>query len=239
MLEILTFTGVDGATSFPRLAELSELYPKIEFGVLVGSRTERYAEHGIFPSLYVIDDLREYATAHNISVAVHLCGEWARSVMQPTAKITSSNIFWLCEGFKRVQVNLHGDELSNERVGALPEAIINLAEAVSCERVILQHRTEWGDVPLHHDAVEYLFDRSEGAGRAAFFEWPDPSTDLPRMGYAGGIGPDTIRQAMDFVDCYSDARLWLDMEGNIRCNGLLDLDAVEKVCQVAFGSGGE
>lgn len=39
MIELLTFTGVDEHTSFPKLLDLAHLYPAVEFAVLVGSPT--------------------------------------------------------------------------------------------------------------------------------------------------------------------------------------------------------
>ena len=44
MTDMVTFTGVDSATSIDGLAELSRRYPRVEFGVLVGSQLG-----GIFP----------------------------------------------------------------------------------------------------------------------------------------------------------------------------------------------
>ena len=41
MLDILTFTGVDSHTSLDELARLAARYPKVEFGILVGSHTDR------------------------------------------------------------------------------------------------------------------------------------------------------------------------------------------------------
>ena len=39
MIQLLTFTGVDEHTSFPKLLDLAHLYPAVEFAVLVGSPT--------------------------------------------------------------------------------------------------------------------------------------------------------------------------------------------------------
>ena len=39
---------------------------------------------------------------------------------------------------------------------------------------------------------------------------------------------------MEFVDRYSESRLWLDMESKVRTDGRFDLDKVEKVCQLAW-----
>ena len=109
------------------------------------------------------------------------------------------------------------------------------AEDVSCNKVILQHRHSWTDVPLEHDKVEYLFDRSGGRGESSFHLWPAPPEKLTyefsdeRFGYAGGIGPTTIERACVFLRRYPKHRMWIDMEGRVRKNGWFDLDAVETV----------
>ena len=140
-------------------------------------------------------------------------------------------VYDLCNGFSRVQVNLHGDSFNPRRVAVAAQAVKRFADTVGCQRVILQHRNAWKDLPVFHEKVEYLFDRSGGGGRAAFEEWPTPSPHLPRMGYAGGIGPETIEKAIDFALAYPDSNLWFDMEGRIRFAGWFDLGAVETVCE--------
>ena len=123
------------------------------------------------------------------------------------------------------------DDMMCASLAAASQVVKRFADTVGCQRVILQHRGGWGQIPVFHEKVEYLFDLSEGGGRAAFEEWPAPSPHLPRMGYAGGIGPETIDRAIDFALAYPDSNLWFDMEGRVRYAGWLDLDAVETVCE--------
>ena len=80
--------------------------------------------------------------------------------------------------------------------------------------------------------LEYLYDKSGGRGQSSFHQWPEPSGTLERMGYAGGIGPDTIDNALKFVERYPEHRLWIDMENRVRTeDGYLDLDKVRQVCE--------
>ena len=228
MLEILTFTGVDRVTSLPDVVEIAARHPQVEFGVLVGSETQEYADNGIFPPLPRVREFR----ALDIRTSLHLCGKYARQAMNNPIP---SAVLSLCEGFSRVQLNLHGDRWNPRRVDVTAEAVRRFADAAPAERIILQHRAGWEDVPVVHPAVEYLFDRSEGAGREAFHEWPSPPEHGGRVGYAGGIGPHNIGRVMQFVEGHRDNALWLDMEGNVRTGGWLDLDAVREVCRIALG----
>ena len=113
------------------------------------------------------------------------------------------------------------------------QALIEFAEAVSCDHVIVQHRDGFDTVPVDHPKVEYLFDRSGGAGRAGFHEWPHPPR-RGRVGYSGGIGPANIDQAMEFVNQRPSYAMWLDMEGRVRDDGWLCLPAVKAVLAGAF-----
>ena len=65
--------------------------------------------------------------------------------------------------------------------------------------------------------------------------WPRPSDPARRWGYAGGLGPANIGQAVAFVEEFRSLRLWLDMESNVRTsNDWLDLDKVRAVCGAVF-----
>ena len=140
---------------------------------------------------------------YGVQMAIHLCGQYSRMVMQDGG--APDEVYDLCRGFSRVQVNLHGDSFNPGRIAVAAQAVKRFADTVGCQRVILQHRGDgWHNIPVFHEKVEYLFDKSEGGGRAAFEEWPTPSSYLPHMGYAGGIGPETIDQAIDFALAHPD-----------------------------------
>ena len=106
-------------------------------------------------------------------------------------------------------------------------------------QVILQHRSSWAEIPLLHQHVEYLFDRSEGGGVESFDHWPPPPfrAEVVRTGYAGGIGPHNIDRALAFAAGYPQCKLRFDMEGNVRTKGLFDLDKVEQVAAAVWPEG--
>ena len=236
MLETLTFTGVDAQTSMESLAEIARQYPKTEFGVLVGDRTGKPGAH-IFPPMDVANRLKEAGQEHGFQTAIHLCGAFTRWAINRGHQ--SRELPGLLEGFDRVQINLHQDSFTPKvnytELGSAARRVVEFAENISPQRTILQHRVSWTKIPIDHEKIEYLYDQSEGRGIDGIDAWPPPSPDLPRMGYAGGVGPATIEKAMDFVHRHSDSRLWLDMEGRIRTqDGFLDLQAVTEVCEKAF-----
>ena len=230
MLDFLTFTGVDRKTFLKDMLSIAESYGKarVEFGVLVGSHSGE-SDHGIFPPLHVVRAVKSLRQDYGMKMAIHLCGRYARMVMQDGG--APDEVYDLCNGFSRVQINLHGDSFNPGRVAVASQAVKRFADTVGCQSVILQQRGGWGQIPVYHEKVEYLFDHSEGSGRAAFEEWPAPAPHLRRMGYAGGIGPETIEKAIDFALAHPDSNLWFDMEGRIRFAGWLDLGAVGAVCE--------
>ena len=174
-------TGVDRKTLRKDMLYIAESYGKarVEFGVLVGSHSGE-SDHGIFPPIYVVRAFKSLKQLYGMNIAIHLCGRYARMVMQDGG--APGEVYDLCNGFSRVQVNLHGDSFNPGRIAVSSQAIKRFADTVECQSVILQHRSDWQHIPVFHEKVEYLFDRSEGGGRAAFEEWPAPSPHLPRMG---------------------------------------------------------
>ena len=233
MIDLVTFTGVDSHTPMQALADLAERYPRVEFGVLVGSHTGE-VEGGIFPPMRVVESLRDMGERMTYNTSIHLCGSYARQVMRPEGP--SDEIYQMCDGFGRVQVNLHGDAFDLSRIDVASPAVRRFADMVTCQSVILQHRDGWERIPVTHKRVEYLFDRSEGRGLESFDQWPEPSRDLFRMGYAGGIGPHNIDKAIGFAERHPESRIWLDMEGRIRTSDYwLDLAAVRQVCRRVWG----
>ena len=245
MLKVVTITGLDRKTSFDRILKLSKRYPFLEVAVLVGSQTNGNCLSR-FPSLLVVNHWREYARDNGIPTAVHLCGAYSKLVLQSidTTSFGASfaDVLRLCKGFGRVQVNLPSGYWNrpHSSVHNPWNNLQDFADWVTCNKVILQHREAWNTIPVRHLKVEYLFDRSGGRGVADFGSWlsvPDLSLYNPIppggrwWGYSGGLGPDNIHTAMEFVHRQVDqSRVWLDMESGVRTGGWLDLDKVEQVC---------
>ena len=228
MIEIVTFTGVDAHTDLEKLKEIAREYPRAEFGVLFGSQSWKQ-DNPIFPPVETVRALRNL---EGVNTSLHLCGRYARKAAGEERM--GLGLKYLARGFGRVQVNLHGDEENPASVRIDPARIKSFAERTGTGGVILQHRGPWEDIPLDHPGIEYLFDLSEGAGVEGFEHWPEPPEGR-RAGYAGGLGPHNILRALEFAGRYPEARIWFDMERNVRTpDYLLDLAKVREVCRKAF-----
>ncbi len=80
--------------------------------------------------------------------------------------------------------------------------------------------------------ASYLFDARGRAFNPA--RWPAPPAIPCAVGYAGGITPSNIAQAVDFArDRLGDRICWLDLEGGAKDgNGHFDFARVEALCRV-------
>ena len=95
------------------------------------------------------------------------------------------------------------------------------------------------EMPLQHPKVDYLYDRSGGTGKTRFGQWPPPSNPAIRHGYAGGISPDNIHEALRFASGHPGFRIWLDMETGVRDGqDRFDLSKAQKVAAAVFSSPG-
>ena len=204
----VTITGVDERTSFAELIELQRQYPQLEFAVLVGSRVSPR-----FPKLEIVQQVASLPRS-----ALHLCGPYVREVL-----VYGTVPMSVRQAFNRIQINMV----------KMPNDIAPLHRFIAsqpCESIILPLRGTRGDQRLlPRPNVEYLYDTSGGRGIDTIDTWPVPPT-RERVGYAGGIGPDTIDRAMEFARKYPYAYLWFDMESGVRDeDDWLDLDKVRKV----------
>ena len=227
MLELLTFTGFDNRTHLRKMLDIGTKYPGVEIGVLVGSTTGQ--GYKIFPPMSTVDFLRDMQPT--INTAIHLCGKYARGLMAGGEGLEEA--LAVSDGFGRVQINLHGDAFYSKAIDAASSAVATFIDRSKAHSVILQHRSSWHLCPMTHDRLEYLYDRSEGSGLVDFRSWPVPPA-RGRWGYAGGIGPRNIGEAIKFNRRYEDRSLWFDMESQVRTNGWFDLKKVLAVCEIAF-----
>ena len=225
-LDLLTFTGLDYKTPLLEILQIWRRYPRVEFGVLLGSRAGQDTDRR-YPDLKEVKFWRGMSRKgeDKLAIAIHLCGRFARAALG--AEGDMDEVLELCQGFGRVQIN----------AGTYDDAAVAaFAERVGCRRVILQQRQPlplgW---VLPDPKVEYLFDVSGGRGRESFEDWPSPSPGQVRSGYAGGLNPANISTALDFVASKPERRFWLDMESGVRtANDWLNIGQVKAICEVVF-----
>ncbi len=229
-LDRVTITGADSKTDIQDLLALSERYPFVEWGILMSPKHQGFSR---FPSKKW---MQAFANAclfsREVRVSLHLCGGYVRKLL------TGKNPAWwdhtmMWDVARRVQLNFHAEP--------------HVAEEDRFARKLFAHPDlQWifqldGTPNRAHfdyalgsafDAVP-LFDTSGGAGRLPS-RWPDACVTqggrLIYHGYAGGLGPDVLAEQLPLIEeAAGDAPFWIDMEGQVRTDEILDLEKVERV----------
>jgi len=206
--EFITFTGADDQTDVDAMVALTARYP-IEWGILHSlSRygVPRYPRH------------TERFVHRGLRLAAHLCGGFSRDIMAGEGfDRVPRDIF---DGFARLQVN-HAQPLVR-RIAA--------AQAHMRLPCVAQAR---GDRFPDDDEIGWLFDRSGGAGLAPA-SWPRHPGGGRLVGYAGGLGPENVRDVLAAVG--ATGPYWIDMESGVRTDDRFDLKKCERVCEAVYGA---
>lgn len=228
-LERVTITGADDRTPVSELRRLTNEFPFVEWGILIGSGRG----FSRFPRVEWIEELinERGRDGEQMRLSLHVCGRPLREIAagkSPFERELSYKFF----AFERVQLNWHG-----ERQGDIAENVL----AAFCTT-----HSEWSpEIIFQEDGVNQniwqacarryqcalLFDRSHGGGVLPD-QWPLASIDLP-CGYAGGLSPENVYDEclkIQAVDKYLTAR-WIDAETNVRTNDVLDLEKVRRFLQ--------
>jgi len=203
----VTFTGIDYDTNLEELKVVSAEYA-CEWGILFSP-----AQQGLDPR-YPAHHIIEAALSCDLMFSAHLCGEYAREVME-----TSQSRLDLSR-FARVQVNHTKPD---------PVALARFSEKLGIPVI-----AQWRDserFPESYEGVSWLYDTSGGRGTCPDM-WPtNPSNNM--VGYAGGINPTNVAEVLDAVKDLSPAGYWIDMETGVRTNNFLDLGKVRAVLSTA------
>lgn len=224
-LGILTMTGIDAKTdpawikSMLRRFVLNSGYSALEFAIL---RSPKVDQSPRYPGRDVIRRL--VSAAYPGDFAFHLCGRYARMVHSLEWAELCDIIDFSAVG--RVQVNsTEADE----------KAILNLWRfSMHINKpVIMQWRED--EFPLVPGNVHLLQDRSGGNGIAET-KWAIPDRSLQKgqgmapVGYAGGLGPDSVTAALAKIRPASRGRrFWIDCESSLRTDDWFDQSKAEKM----------
>lgn len=209
----ITFTGVDDRTNLNNILLISDLYKKkVEWGILVSltNKDSRY------PSIQGMAEIVSFMINKNLPYAIHLCGRaarenaWENDYVLETALMNATTI----------QINGNPPAQFSYRINH------NFVKP----KVVLQTKTGF-DHNLYHE----LYDCSGGKGIV-----PDHIPELPNdrelVGYAGGIGPDTVEDYIKKINANEGkANYWLDMESSLRKDGWFDIQAVAEVLKTVYG----
>jgi len=212
----ITFTGLDAETRSDELLALSRDYP-IEWGILFHSTLEG---SGRYPTLAQIQSVVEL----DLNFSAHLCGGYARGVVH--GENLPKTIVSLLDRFSRIQVN-------TAKRSVEPIRVAQFAERFGARGILQCRGFEHFPDDTH---VDWLFDRSGGKGLLAE-RWPVPKPSAPFVGYSGGLGPESVDDALAAImrQHPETVQFWIDMEGAIRTDDLFDVRKCLRVCEVVYG----
>lgn len=188
MVSRITLTGVDERT------DLDALPDGVEIGVLYTWEPER--RHRYPPRSTVVKILERLQGRR---LALHVCGGRAR------AKLLEYALPDLTHLVSRIQVN-----------GQLfPDDVRTVCGLYGGHTIITQHTIQNSelavlDVPNH----VVLVDGSGGRGRSPE-QWKRPNTQKA-VGFAGGLGPENVRDELTRIQSVAVGEWWIDMEGKLR-----------------------
>ncbi|MGO9015136.1 MAG: hypothetical protein ACLQF0_09165 [Dissulfurispiraceae bacterium] len=233
-LDKVTVTGADDSISPESLIELSMEFPFVEWGILL-SRSQQGKRR--FPSHVWLEELasvvRAVGPGDTVHTAGHLCGAWLRELL-----MGQDNCPYFDLGiFERLQLNFHAEDHKVDM-----DAFLRLLKIAvrSGRHVIFQYDGVNSYLLMRSLAdgikgLEALFDLSHGAGITPA-EWPAPIPYVDYCGYAGGLGPDNLREGLDKISNVAGNRtIWIDTETKMRGEGdsQFDLDKVREFLSIA------
>jgi hypothetical protein len=196
----ITVTGLDEHTPLKALLDLAGL-PNVELGFLYTRTPEgrnRYPERD-----WLVRALPRAAG----NAALHVCGGGAK------AELLAGGMDDLLDKVRRIQVNgiLQADEV--ERICA----------RYPTHAIITQHRPgNEGLLAVTAPNHALLVDGSGGQGLAPS-GWVRPATPKA-VGFAGGLGPDSLVAELPRIRAVATGSWWVDMEGRIRTDDRFDAD---------------
>ena len=218
---LITFTGADDMTPIEDLLRfVDEAKGPVEMAILF---SDTRAGSARYPSMDWIREVREAG----IPLAAHICGAWSKALVTDGACPVDGEL----KGFARVQINT-ARTVDPAMIRAWADRVGDLA-GHEIEPIV-----QCRDVFPEDDRVSWLFDCSGGKGVLPD-SWPQPpQSPSVRFGFAGGLGPDNLAEALRAMPQRNEA--WIDMETKLRnAEDRFDLDICRNVCHIAWGEGPE
>lgn len=198
MLDRVTITGADDNADPLWMLDQSLAYPWLEWGILVSQSREGSPR---YPSRKWQEKLLK--SAHRMNLSMHVCGTWARQFF--AGELDWLEIPDIGSFTQRVQINgIWQDRCINGTARSDQQLIVQYPRADNFLKGCMACRVNC--VPL--------FDESGGEGRQ-IRNWSDiPECDY--VGYAGGIGPDDVRETVGTIMAFRKGPFWIDSEGKMR-----------------------
>ena len=236
---LVTLTGASDDVDVKELVDLSLEFPFVEWGILYSHKLsgveQKYPSRQWIKKFFDTVNMTGYSNPMN--VALHLCGnvidDYINDTLFTVNPSSKNNInivefmhpYFILENF-RLQLNF-----------TLPHIGVDIEDieaVISGELfpIITQHKPantillEYG-FPSNH---QLLFDTSGGRGITPT-EWPEQIPEK-MCGYAGGIGPDNIKDVLSAISNIAVTPYWIDMEAKLRTNDKFDLDKCRYILNI-------
>lgn len=221
----VTITGADDQVDPRALVELSARFPFVEWGILLS--TSR-AGQPRYPTEEWIWSLARATGRRPVHLAAHFCGACARETLSGARN-------WSLE------VPLSVDRIQLNGYEELTPAFCGMVSSATCDagpEYILQARTSSGLETAMRDRRRIrrgsiLIDPSGGRGLDAHALWAAVERGEEWIGFAGGITPANVVEAISFLDERRSGPFWIDMESGVRVDDRFDLGLVNQVLEAA------
>ena len=226
ILRKVTISGADDKSSISTMLGLSQIFPFVEWGVLL-SETRRSTSR--YPTASWVESICTLARNAAVQLCGHLCGQLARAVCKGHFPVQHDDV-----AFGRMQLNIAGcmDLIEDEgRVAAClppgPEYILQVGGQHQ-HGIAMASRFAAAGVE-----VSVLFDASGGRGICPGV-WPDSADDVS-CGFAGGLGPENVQEQLACIEKTAKNRqVWVDLETNVRAaSGELDFVKVATCLEIS------
>lgn len=218
-----TFTGVDEESSLDKIKELSLEFPFVEWGVLLSTSENTPFGRNRYPSVTWLNEnlpkLKEIANSTDASIALHVCGKETKKLLKRTEDSVALS---LLQFVNRIQINFAYKE---KQVAELENLCLDFPHI----KFITQQNKANADLheKIHADNHQVLFDQSGGRGIETT-QW-SAALGNKTFGYAGGLGLDNVEQQLNNIKKVANRQFWIDSEGKLRVDDLLNLDICEKI----------
>ena len=226
-LRYLTITGADDNVQYEQMLELHKKYPFVEWAILFSQSKSGVSR---YPGWDWVMGLMDFVKKHSMNLSAHLCGKWVRDILEGKFTFIEDQ---KVSHFQRIQLNLGADNL---KPAIASETFLNVVRNAT-KPILLGGK--YNDLKPDYEffldfGLNPLFDASGGHGVVAK-EWPTPPRCNLMCGYAGGFGPENLREQLQNIEKLvgEDDQVWADMESRVRTNDKLDFNKVKQVLDIA------
>lgn len=222
-LKTVTITGADDHNDPNQLAELSEQYPFVEWGILY---SKSQAGNTRFPSNdWISNKLKPIHEKTQMQLSGHICGSWVKKICRGKWVYFCGEAYnwWIMD---RIQINF-GSYINRISFDKFKD----IFNAVDME-IILQIDNNPRSMRLYNNLkdvynVSPFFDSSAGVGICTY-KYRLPLSKW--QGYAGGLSPENVVEQLKLIEevVPEDHTIWIDVESHVHTDRIgLDMKRVE------------